>query len=179
MLAYNFLNFSFSTCGGFDRPTTSNSESDPRQTALMVILVFWIVCKALKAFEAANHNPCISLSCMKASVWLILVLSTSFYMVFIRLVLHLSDLVSQDTRQILNMKKFSDPSANPIMQFFILATGVLGRRAYRGMVNFCVSKNNWLSFFRMGKWNSGTFCVIARSFGLLVRILLFQSLATL
>ena len=55
--------------------------------------------------------------------------------------------------------------------------GVLGSSAYRGADNFCVSKKSWLSFLRTEKWADGTLVVIANTFGWLVIILLFMSLA--
>ena len=60
----------------------------------------------------------------------------------------------------------------------MLAIGVSGRRAYLGTLSVCVLKNNWLSFSSMGKCRLGVFRVIVSVPGVVVRILLFTSLAT-
>ena len=98
MLAYSLLNFGLRICGGLESPTTCDKASQPKYTASMDILTSYMVGNAFRAIEAASHNPCISLSGMEASVWLILVLSTNFDMVFMRLVLDLFEVVSHDTR---------------------------------------------------------------------------------
>ena len=54
----------------------------------MVIFVFWMACKTLRAMDAARYNPCISLSGMEALVWFILVLSTSFDILLMTLVVN-------------------------------------------------------------------------------------------
>ena len=63
--------------------------------------------------DVASHKPCISLPGIDSSDLLICVSSASFDIVLMRLVQHLFEFVSQDTKYIQDVEKFRDPSENP------------------------------------------------------------------
>ena len=68
-------------------------------------------CIAFSLLDAASYKPSISFSGVDSSDLLICVSSKSFDMVFMRLVWHLFEFTSQDTRYIQDVQKFKDPSS--------------------------------------------------------------------